>query len=485
MSLHLNENRWVNVFLVLSVALFIITLYQRWITLDDAWFAELAYWFLKDGYAHSELFEGLPVLEGQHLVYHKLHIWLGSLIIWLFGWNAYFLKAISLVAIIIFLFVVRKFIRKRFKDQEINLFSIFSVLFFINTIVVLHGFEYRPDIPMMLTGFVSYVFLRELIDQKHWSYAFISGIMTGVTMLFHINGLIFLLAGVTLLFIEKIKFKYIIVFLCGCAVSFSVYFYEMLSIEKLHEYYYELTENPAVSDEDKTFFGVIGKILYEPKRYMHHTFEFFYLLLLVLVVSVNWRYIRGHGELRLILNYFLCLTFFMSAIVTGSKTVYLLYTLPYLLLIVSVLFKRTICKGNVRPLFIIVLVLYTVTNIGRNYSIYERQNGEIVDLHARIVNKYKIHNDAKIFAPVTFIFNEISNTRIQSVMPYIIKYQNDYSIITPQLIFTDIALRKKSFAILTDKTLEDLRFSPKAGRTYYGYEYLGKEETLHIFKLEN
>jgi len=485
MNSHLKEIRWINIFLVFSVAVFIITLYQRWITGDDAWFAEQAYWFLMDGYVHSELFEGVSVYEGQHLVYHKLHIWLGSLVIWIFGWNAYFLKAISLVSIFIFLFVVRSFIRKRFKDQETNLFSIFCILFFINTIVVLHGFEYRPDITMMLTGFVSYVFLRELIDHKHWSYALISGIMTGITMLLHINGLIFLLAGVSLLLIEKIKFKYIIVFLCGCTLSFSVYFFEMLSIEKLQEYYYELTNSPAVSDDDKTFFGVIRKILYEPKRYTHHIFEFLYLMLLVLVVSVNWRYIRGHGELRLIFNYFLSLTFFMSAIVTGSKTVYLLYTLPYLLLIVSVLFKRTICNGRVKQLFIMVLVFYTVTNIGRNYTIYERQNGAIVDLHARIVNKYNILDDAEILAPITFIFNEIPNTRVQSILPFIINYKNDYSIITLKLIFTDIANNKKSFAILTDDTLEDLRFSPEVGKTYYGYKYLGVEETLHVFKLEN
>lgn len=40
---------------------FLFSLCNRIITADDAWFAEQAYWFARDGYVDTDLFEGVPV----------------------------------------------------------------------------------------------------------------------------------------------------------------------------------------------------------------------------------------------------------------------------------------------------------------------------------------------------------------------------------------------------------------------------------------
>ncbi|MFO7603006.1 MAG: hypothetical protein R6X06_04230 [Gammaproteobacteria bacterium] len=142
-----------------ALAVFGASLYQRWITGDDTWFAEQAYWFLQHGYVRSDLFEGVLGYETRQFVYHKLHVWQGALTLWLFGWNAYYLKALPLIYITVFLFLIRHYLYAWLQAEK-NVFYTFVFLFFTNNLIIQHGFEYRPDVMMMVTGFVSFMFLR-------------------------------------------------------------------------------------------------------------------------------------------------------------------------------------------------------------------------------------------------------------------------------------------------------------------------------------
>ena len=61
-----------NALLVFIGISFLVSLYHRVISIDDAWIGEWAYWFAKLGYVKSDLFRGCQGYGHQLVVYHKL-----------------------------------------------------------------------------------------------------------------------------------------------------------------------------------------------------------------------------------------------------------------------------------------------------------------------------------------------------------------------------------------------------------------------------
>ena len=163
---------------------------------------------------------------------------------------------------------------------------------------------------------------------------------------------------------------------------------------------------------------------------------------------------------------------------------YLLYTLPYLLLIVSMLMPKTLEAKKYQTVALVILALYSVTNITRNYTIFERRNGQIIEQHTAVIQKYNINEKQQILAPMVFVFDGLLTTKIQGFLPYILKHEKDLDNLTSELFFTDIAARGKDFALMTNDMLEILKLTPEQDSVYYGYRYLGMDSYLHIFKLE-
>lgn len=467
---------------IFSIGFFIYSLFHRPIVLDDAWFAEQAYWFAKDGYVHTNLFEGFPLYNNQMLVYHKLHVWQGAAAYMLFGWSAYVFKAIPLPYLLIFLVLVYYFLKKIApKEFRKLIFLIFLTLLFINHLVFQQSFEYRPEIMMMCTGFISYIFLQHALLKNNRKYALLSGFMAGITALFHINGLIFILSGGVFLLVKK-EYKFVFWFGLGAILGFLPYFYELSSLQKLQHYLYALRNSPAVSDEDRSMFGWLKKLVFEYKRFTHHVYEFTYLLIFIITTSVNWKNIKNNSQLWDLLIYTLLLTVFMAMLTTGSKTSYLLYSMPYVLILVAINFAQTLQNKKLAPIFIAITMVYFITNLDRDNGARSYGVPSRPEFYAHIVDKYHIKPGESIFAPMSFIFNEIGKVRIQSFMAYLLKYQNDISQLTLKNVFEDIYRRKKPFVILDPGILKDLKFTPTLGEIYYGFQYIAKERDLFIFE---
>src|SRR5687767_2837078 len=86
-----------------SILLTILTYVRRLPHLDDAWLGEQSYWLTKDGVVRSQLFQGLIKYEERILVYHKLFVWLGAVLIKAVGWGLYNIKSISVIALFLFI----------------------------------------------------------------------------------------------------------------------------------------------------------------------------------------------------------------------------------------------------------------------------------------------------------------------------------------------------------------------------------------------
>ncbi len=466
----------------LCVVFFLFSMYHRAITTDDAWFAEQAYWFAHDGYVHSDLFEGFPIFANQILVYHKLHIWQGAAVYKLFGWNVNYFKAISFTYLIIFLALLYYFLKYLTPvESRKDVFVVFLFLFFVNHLVFQQGFEFRPEIMMMCTGFLSYIFIFHAQQREDWRFATLAGMMAGITALVHLNGLIFIMAGGLLLVIHK-NYRLAVWFGLGSVIGFLPYFYQLTSLEQFRHYLYALKHDPAVSEDDRNVTGMLKKLVFEYHRFTHHSYEFTYLILFIITITSNWKQISQNQQHKNLLWYLLFLTIFMALITTGSKTSYLLYSMPYVLLIMAVYFRHILNIKKVAPVFLTVLLVYTLANLDRDRGVFIDRHYDSPAVYAKIVNKYHIQPGTPVFAPVTFIFNEIGKLKIQSYLAYLLKYHNNLEQITVRNIFSDIYRRKKAFAILNPTMLKDMKFSPRMGETYYGYTYLGQEADLYIFR---
>jgi len=464
------------------IIFFLFSLYHRPIVGDDAWFAEQAYWFAKDGYVHTNLFEGFSLYNNHMLVYHKLHVWQGAAAYLLFGWNVYVFKAIPLPYVVLFLFMIFFFLKEIVPiESRGKIFSIFLFLFFINHLVFQQAFEYRPEIMMMCTGFLSYIFLHHAQKNNMRTYALLSGLMAGITALFHINGLIFILAGGLLLLINK-EYKFIIWFGLGSVLGFLPYFYELTNIQNIKHYLYALQHSPAVSADDRSLLGWLKKLVFEYHRFTHHIYEFTYLLIFIITVSGNWKNISKNRHYKNLFKYTILLTILMAMLTTGSKTSYLLLSMPYVLLLVSAFFLQTLQIKKVTPFLIAVTLIYSVTNLDKDNGTRTYGVPYNPALYANILDKYNIKEGDQIFAPITFIFNEIGKVKIQCYNAYLLKYHNDPSQVTLKNIFEDIYRRKKSLAILNPSMLNDLKLTPQVGKIYHGYRYMGQEDNLSIFK---
>lgn len=467
---------------VLCVLFFLATLYQRGITLDDAWFAEQAYWFANNGYVRSDLFEGYPIFAGRILVYHKLHIWQGALAYKLFGWNVYVFKSIALFYTLLFVGIIFVFLKRQLDAKSMRVvFPLFVLLYFSNNLILTFGFEYRPDIMMMCVGFISFIFLYKVKTSPHHDIAVIAGIFAGITMLFHINGIIFILAGGILLSSNK-NYKYLPAFLCGAALGFLPYFFEMHDAETLRQYVFALGHDPAVSDADKSLLGWLSKLVWEFKRYTIHTYETFYTLLFVMVVTYSWKTIRQHQLSWQMFLYWAWLSILMALITTGNKTVYLLYTLPYMTLLMAMYLLNLYEKIKLRVRISVVIALFMVTNMGRSHTIFSERNNGTELRNAKLVQKYEIQKGEAIFAPATFIFNEINNVRIQTFLPYLFNSESNHNELNALTFFKELSEKNKKLALLDNSVIDNLKFKPTINQIYSGYQYLGEEQGIYVFK---
>ena len=128
MSKLFTNDKFLIALLLISIAVALLTLWQREIGTDDAWFAEQSYWFAQNGYVKSELFRGMNQVENRHLAYHRLHVWQGALVAKLFNWSAYTFKSILLFYFIILLISSYLFIKTHKIFTERSEYILFYLL---------------------------------------------------------------------------------------------------------------------------------------------------------------------------------------------------------------------------------------------------------------------------------------------------------------------------------------------------------------------
>lgn len=466
--------------LVLGVLVFLSSILTREITLDDAYFAEQSYWFEKNGYVKSELFRGVLNWEERSFVYHKLHVWQGALVIKLVGWSPYFFKSLPILYLVTFIFLVRSYLND-FITQDRTVHCFFLFLLFVHTFISQYGFEFRPEIMIMTVGFASYFGIREGLIHDKLSFIFLAGIMAGVAALFHLNGLIFIVAGMGLLVFNK-AYRALLFFSVASSLAFSLYFLELIPGDNLSQYIYQFRNDPAINKDRLDAMGWVFKIITAPKRHFSHVYEASFTILFLFTLFLNWKEITKNAELKQVLIYLLCLEMTLSLISPGSKTMYLTYYIPYMLIVISSTFYATVSRDSYRKIFYFLIFLFAGTHIGHTYGLSTKNDHDMPDTHAEIVEKYRIDKSHKILAPENFIFNEINNATIQGFTSVMLSSGVQvFSTLENILDFAD--QHNKDYVILEQSMLTRIgKDRPRPGMVYSQYQLLGVEDGLYVFQ---
>ena len=159
--------------------------------------------------------------------------------------------------------------------------------------------------------------------------------------------------------------------------------------------------------------------------------------------------------------------------------------MPYLVLIVTLLGRRLLIEKGaaLKRGFVGLVGFFVVAQLGHTYSIYSKANGDIVELHERVAEKFDFDQETTITAPMTFIFNQINDVQIQGLYTYVIWEQKKDFEATFQNI-ADAARRfGRDFIVLEPENLEYLNMGKlDSGELLAGYRYLGSEDHLHVFQ---
>ncbi len=398
--------------LIVSATIFFASMYKRVITYDDAFFAERAYWLNKIGYVRSELFAGAFDWGDRQYAYHKLHVWQDAVIAKYIGWSPYNFKAAPAIYLLIFCYFAYRYHKRYLSPDNSEPYLLFLSLLLVNTYIVHFGFESRPEVMMMCAGFLSFLAIRHGVRIENMFYLFLSGGLAGAATLFHLNGLMYIAAGIGLLFYMR-HYRYLAVFTLSSGIVASIYWYEMIINNTIPIGLSQILHSPAVTPEAHSGSSFIVKILSSPKRYFQHLFDFSYTLLFILALYFYRKNLWADYELKLLLVYFIIAEIILSIINPGNKSMYVVLHMPFTLFIIITIYdKLTLPKA--RKILLYAFVFYALTHIGHIAGLVNQRNSEVIAQNAGIVKKYGIQKSDKIIAPTLFIFNEIGNARIST-----------------------------------------------------------------------
>jgi hypothetical protein len=488
----------IKLFLLATLLLFFYSLINRSPDIDDAWLGEHAYWQSKLGFVKSELMNGITYQNIRFLCHHKLLTLQGAFFINIFGFSLYTLKSISFIYLIIFILL---FYFNTYK----KIFSVFEfwlslLLFVSNALIFKFSFIFRPEIPVMTLGFISYIFLDKTLNNANRSYFFaiMSGLFAGLCVSTHLNGIIFPIAGTLLLLWNK-KYFQSIVFGFSTIPSILIYFYDFTSKFNLSFWLYQLNKTPSHERLSNLPLGVsyLENLLNEHMRFFHSPLEISFFILFIIVFAIAFKYLKIYKNL---MRYTFLLAFFLSILSVHKTSKYAIVYFPYLIILTTLSLKYIFTKKNndtitflkinfkkIKFFTFTLIVLYIAVNTFYNIQVSKEKWNQYENKN--LVQSYinKNTNKCRIVAPMTFIFNEIIKFKsIQSEMCYSEMQKNDSTIYGKGFLHLT-EFYKIDYIILSDHFIKKFKLDnmPNSDIIACNFQVLLKRKDLMILKKLN
>ncbi|MBB6002058.1 hypothetical protein [Arcicella rosea] len=378
-----------------------LSYYNRFPTGDDAWFAEETYWLLKDGVIRSEFFRGLLGWEKQLFVSHKLFLCFGSIMMLIGGSSLYVLKLTSLLFLALLVFLFKGYIAHRQLEKT----SLYIVLFllFSNTLIVKMSFEYRPEVMMMTLGFASYLLIQ--YQQKY--LVALGGVLSGMALLCHLNGIIYIIAGFFMFIFSGKKIKALI-FIVFASLTSIFYFYDIWQANGFDVWLYQFRNDPATQNA----FGLVNKLkvmLSFPSIFFKSPQE---MAISILLISFCWTYRKKLNELpRNLIVYAIVLVISFWLITKRASGLYEMLFIPIMMTFIIELFGLIEDKPSFKlskPILFAFFLYFVIGFVGIIQLIHKIHSRPFLPDKYAALRKF-IPAKSKGLVPLQFFFNEYEN----------------------------------------------------------------------------
>lgn len=403
-------------FLTLFGIAYLATFINRYIQSDENWFGEEAYWLLNEGVVRLK---SLPLsldFDKRVYVYYKLLIYSGTGLTYLFGWSIWPLKIFIFMLFVIFLYLFNNWL----KSDSINFSSHqrFIAYFFLITtpIMIDQTFIFRPEIPMMLVIFLSFLYLRKGLKEEKIRHIGLGGLFAGISFLIHLNGNAVVIAGFIYVLSYR-KYKYLLLYSAASGITCLLYFFDLTDPASFKAFIYQLRNWPleGYAHSSNTVFGYIlskiNSLLAEHQRFFWS--ERVTSTSIIFFTCLIFGFKKFKKEYPEILRYFLIMAISMILFGGFAAERYLIYYLPFMAIIISyTIFYYIENRNSVFSGLLIFFIIGHLIVITLRFNAIFATNYNHNKVHAIILNQ--IPEKSRILAPWEFIFNGIEKYQIFS-----------------------------------------------------------------------
>lgn len=413
------SRKFLSAILAAGMLVFVASMWHRFIYIDDAFFGEQAYWLAKDGIVKTPSLIDFLGCDIRLFSYHKLNIFLGAALIKVFGWSVNPLRLATLLFLLAFLMVYYKFFNENKTRFASDSFVIASFFILFNPLIVLYAFTFRPEIWVMFFGFSSYYFIdksaRNGYDPK---YIIAGGILAGLAFLTHLNGLIFPVAGFTVLALSK-KWKSLVLFSASSGIICLLYFFDLWQDNHFAMWMYQLKnwpDNNATNYLSSNFMdfmlNVISKLGHEHQLFFWSDRVWIISAFFVLAVISNIKFLfREHFTLMIY-----TLVLMVTLNVAGGQIAerFLIYLFPFMAIIITIDLKLISGKkALLRKSFYILFLLLQVAFVTKMFVGIFQKNNNHTEISKNILARIPDHN-ALTLVPYTLVFNGMEDYNLAS-----------------------------------------------------------------------
>ena len=442
-----------------GILVFMASMWHRFIYIDDAFFGEQSFWLAKEGVVKTATLIDFLGSDHRLFSYHKLNIFIGALLIKVFGWSVNPLRFATLIFLIGFLWVLYSFFKdnKAWFSRDHLIVTVFIILF--NPLIVLYAFTFRPEIWVMFFGFSSYWLLEKSFVNVHAQRILVlSGMLAGLAFLTHLNGLIFSVAGLMVLVLAK-KWKGALIFSMSSGIICLLYFFDLWQEGHFEMWLYQIKnwpDNNATNYLSDNFFNlflnIMIKLSEEHQRFFWSDRVWAISAFFLLALIPNFKYLfRQHTHLMVYI-----LTLILTLNIAGSQIAerYLIYFFPFMAIIIAIdIIRMKEKSAYIRKwLYAVLLILQLIFVTKMFVGIFQKNNN-----HTKISKGMLSEipdKTALTLVPYTFIFNELENYNLASFKAFEYYQVSVKHPLTQQEFFTRAATLNIKYIVVPLKGLK-------------------------------
>jgi hypothetical protein len=455
------------------LSLFVLSLFFRRFNGDEGIIGEWAFWLAKNGKAASLLYSDYLGAKAQNItIFHKLYTYILSIIIRVFGFHLFPMRLLSLFAFGGLIYLIQLYL----KDKKLNFKPLWFIilLFLIHPLAFNYAFVARPEMLMALLSFAVFLKLYKYVSTRNWKYAAYAGSLAGLSFFTHLNGIAIIAAGgIFLLF--YFNWKAVLSYGFSALLLAQLFFLDIPG--GYSGFLNDLLVSPDVSKNQFTMIGFLIKILKEHERFFHNAemavFSGLFLLVAGFTIKKLWK------ENRSVLLFFSILVLSLSALTHGKTNKYLLYYLPFMVLII-IHSVNYIVEFRQKKL-LIVIVFFGFISAGLSVFSYLSEREYFLNVPNRNqAMASHIPKGKTLLAYDGFVFGQIENYQLRSPIIFFFTHPDfDKNAPDARLEYLAFAKEKNYDYVGIDMLLERDEV-----RKFIGYEGLNENDTLGDYVLE-